>query len=69
MLVRSSLPMKTIKRLASDVFDTSAPHIHLVYDVTDRDCSVLGTAEMAAITVAFSRLSDVGFYQIGPELK
>ena len=62
MLVRSPLAMKTINRLASDVFDTFAPQIYPVDDVTDTDCSVLGTTEMAAITVVFSRLSDLGFY-------
>ena len=69
MLVRSPLPVKTINRLASAVFDTIAPHIYPVDDVTDTDCSVLGTTEIAAITVVFSRLSDVGFYQTGPKLK
>ena len=39
MLVRS-LPTKSRKRLARDVFDTFATHARLVYDVIDR---LLGT--------------------------
>ena len=50
---------KKKKGKISDVFDTSVPHSGLVvHDVTDTDC-MLGTKWPAALTVVFSRLSNV----------
>ena len=56
-----SLPMKSRKRLAPDVFDTFAMHADRGHDVTDIDCSSAGH-KMAALTVVFWGLSNILFF-------
>ena len=57
MLARS-LPMKTPKRLARDLFHTFAKYTAIVYDDIDTD-SWAQSSKLSKSTVAFSWLSDV----------
>lgn len=58
-----SFPMKMRKRLACDIFDTSATHGYLVI-------SLIQTAghKIAALMVMLSWLLNIGFEQRGPEI-
>ena len=54
-----SLPVKSIKRLALDVINTSATHIGLVHDVTDKNCPTQNGITHSSV----SQLSNVNFSQ------
>ena len=50
-----SLPMRSGKRLAYDVFDTSINHADLVHDVTDTDCRSQNGTTHGCVFVTFKR--------------
>ena len=56
MLVRS-LPMKSTKSVARDVFDTFATHTGHIHDVTDTDCWAQHGGVYGRVFASFKRRS------------
>ena len=44
-----SLPMKSRKRFAHDVFETFTTHANLIRDIVDTDCQALSAALMVVV--------------------
>ena len=59
-----TLPMKSRKKLARDVFNAFDTHVDLIYDVTDRDCSTQNGCTYGCL---FRSSQTSNFVQTGPK--
>ena len=63
-----SLPMKSRKSLAFDVYDDFAKHFGLVHEMHTAS-NTDAVSKLAAPLIVFSQLSNCNFLLAGPEIK